>query len=163
MSKNQKNSKNKGGPAEIANRRARFDYEILETYEAGIALLGPEVKSLWKGKANLTDSYCRILNHEAWILSMDVEPYEYSTAFAPDRRRDRKLLLHKKELANIERKTKEKGLSLIPLKLYFGHSGKVKALIGLGKGKKLYDKRTQIAEKETRREKERAFSEKFQI
>ena len=163
MSKKTKSVKNKSGPAEILNRRARFDYEILETYEAGIVLVGSEVKSIWKGKANLTDAYCKISRQEGWLINLDIEPYEFSTAFSPERRRDRKLLLHRKELSSLERKTNEKGLSLIPLKLYFGRSGKVKVTIGLGKGKKLYDKRTQIAERETQREKERVFSKKYSV
>jgi SsrA-binding protein len=149
------------GPPTISNRRAYFDYNILDTYEAGIVLVGSEVKSIWKGRANMTDAYCRIKDGELWLLNLDIEPYEHSVHFLPERRRDRKLLMHKHEIRTLERKTQEKGLALIPLKMYFHSGGKVKVLVGLAQGKKQYDKRTQIAEKETRREKERARVERY--
>jgi len=147
----------KPGPATIQNRRARYDYEILDTFEAGIALVGSEVKSIFLGRVNLTDAYCRVIQAELYMSEADVEPYDHSSHFSHERRRDRKLLLHKKEIALIERKAQEKGLTVIPLKMYF-KNGKVKVEIGLGRGKRQYDKRRQIAEKETRREQERARS-----
>lgn len=146
-----------GGPATIQNRRATYEYEIIDTYEAGLVLVGSEAKSLFAGKANLTDAYVRILNDEAWILQLDIEPYKFSTAFTPDRRRDRKLLLHRKEIDLIERRAQEKGLSVIPLKIYF-KNGRAKVLIGTGRGKKQYDKRQSIAEREVKREIERGMN-----
>lgn len=142
------------GPANIQNRRARYDYAFDNTYEAGVALIGSEVKSVYLGRVNLTDSYCRILNGELWLMNADIEPYTHSTHFLAERRRDRKLLMHRKEINLLERKSMEKGLALIPLAMYF-KKGKVKVEVGLGRGKKEYDKREQIREKETRREKER--------
>lgn len=143
------------GPATIQNRRATYDYEILDTYEAGIALVGSEVKSLYQGRANLTDSYVQILNGEAWLMQADIEPYAFTTAFAPDRRRTRKLLLHRKEIDLINRRAQEKGLALIPLRIYF-KNGRAKVAIGIGRGKREYDKRDSIMAKETRREEDRA-------
>lgn len=142
------------GPARIHNRRARFDYEILDTVEAGLVLVGSEVKSVYKGRANLTDAYAKVANGEMWLVNMDIEPYEHSAHFAPDRRRDRKLLLHRREIDTLARRTQEKGLTLIPLALYF-KNGKAKVEIGLGRGKRQYDKRESIAKKETQRETER--------
>jgi SsrA-binding protein len=161
MAKKGGDEKPKGGST-ILNRKARFEYHIIDTYEAGIVLVGSEVKSIWLGNANLADAYCRIKNQELWIMNMDVEHYEHTSHFAPERRRDRKLLLKKKELLTIERKAQEKGFTIIPLKAYFNSRGKVKIEIGLCQGKKLYDKRHQIAEKETQREKERMRSARGQ-
>ncbi len=144
------------GPATIQNRRASFDYKILDTIEAGIMLIGSEVKSLFLGNAHLTDSYCRIVNDELWLFNADIEPYVHSAHFAPERRRDRKLLIKKKEMILLERKAQERGYSLIPLKIYFNDRGKAKVLIGIGEGKKNYDKRDSIAERDTKREQQRA-------
>jgi SsrA-binding protein len=146
------------GPARIQNRKARFDYEIVDTYEAGIVLVGSEVKSLYLGRANLTDAYCRVLNDEVWLLNLDIEPYAYAHSFPPERRRDRKLLMHRKEIDLIHRKSQEKGFSLIPLAIYF-KNGRAKVEFGLGRGRKQFDKRHQIAEKDTRRERERGVRE----
>jgi len=143
-----------GEPRQILNRRARYDYEISDSYEAGIALVGSEVKSIFLGHAHLNDSYCRISNGEMFLINMDVEPYANASTDAHGRRRDRKLLLHRKELNLIDRRSMEKGLALIPLRVYFNH-GKVKVEIGLGKGKSKYDKRDKIAADETRREADR--------
>lgn len=139
------------GPKSIENRRARYDYEILTTYEAGIALAGSEVKSLFLGRANLTDAYAQVKNGEMWLFEFDIEPYAFAHHFKPERRRDRKLLLHRKEIDLIARRMQEKGLSLIPLKVYF-KNGKVKVEIGLGRGKREYDKRETIKKSESRRE-----------
>lgn len=145
----------KPGPASIQNRRARHDYDILETLEAGIALVGSEVKSLYLGRAHLTDAYCQVVDDELWLIGADVEPYTHSTYFAHDRRRNRKLLAHRHEIEALRRKVQEKGLTLIPLAVYF-KNGKVKVEVGVARGKRQYDKRRQIAEKETRREIERS-------
>lgn len=155
-----KNKKDSGEPRQIQNRRARYDYEISDTYEAGIALIGSEVKSIFLGHAHLNDSYCRFQNGELFVLNMDVEPYENASIGAHERRRERKLLLHRKELSLIDRRSMEKGLAIIPLRIYFNH-GKVKIEIGLGRGKSKYDKRDKIAADDTRKEIERARSEKF--
>jgi SsrA-binding protein len=141
-------------PRSVENRRARHDYEFLETHEAGIALAGSEVKSVWLGRVNLTDSYCRVENGELWLKSLDIEPYKHASAFQLDRRRDRKLLMKRKEIDTLDRKVSEKGLALIPVRVYF-KNGRVKVQIALAKGKREYDKRKQIEEKERRREMDR--------
>jgi SsrA-binding protein len=148
------------GPKTITNRKARYDYQILEEHEAGLVLEGSEVKSIFLGRVNMTDSYCRMLNDELWIYNLDIEPYSHSTAFQPERRRTRKLLMKRKELNTIDRKVREKGFSIIPLEIYF-KNGKAKLKIGLGRGKSNYDKREAIAKNETRREVERAKSERY--
>ena len=156
MAKN-KAAKTPDAPKTITNRKARFDFELLQTYEAGMVLLGSEVKSVWLGRVNMVDAYCHILNGEAWIVNLDIEPYTHATSYQPERRRDRKLLLHRKEIALINRRSKEKGLTIVPTKIYFNH-GKVKVEIALARGKREYEKRHSIAEKDTRREMERARS-----
>jgi len=147
-------------PRSIQNRRARFDYNILESHEAGVVLVGSEVKSLYLGKAHLTDAYCRVINGELFLMNADIEPYDKATVFQHERRRDRKLLMHRKEIVNIDRKSMEKGLALIPLAMYF-KNGRVKVEVGIGRGKALYDKRDKLAKEDTRREIERARSIRF--
>ena len=142
----------KKGPATIQNRKASFDFEFVDTYEAGIALVGTEVKSIYLGRANLTDAYCLVKSGEVWLHSMDVEPYEKSSHFAHERRRDRKLLLHKRQIEVIKRKSQEKGLTIIPYRVYFSEKGRVKVAIALARGKKEYDKREAIKKQDTRRE-----------
>lgn len=154
MAKHKGEQPKENGPASIRNRKARFDYEIIETFEAGIALVGSEVKSIYKGRANLTDAYCEVRGGEMWLLQADVEPYDHSSHFQHERRRERKLLLHKKEIRLIDRRSSEKGLTLVPLALYF-KNGKAKVELALARGKREYDKRDQIAKKETRREADR--------
>jgi SsrA-binding protein len=149
-----------GEPRQVMNRRARYDYEISDTYEAGIALIGSEVKSVFLGHAHLSDAYCRFSNGEMFLINMDIEPYANASVGAHERRRDRKLLLHRKQLNLIDRRSLEKGLAIIPLRVYFNH-GKVKVEVGLGRGKRKYEKRDKIAADESRREVERARSEKF--
>lgn len=147
----------KSGVKYIAdNRKARHDYFIHETLEAGIALTGTEVKSLRQGKANLKDSFCRIENGECMLLGMHISPYDQGNRFNHDPLRTRKLLLHKYEILKLFGKIKEKGYTLIPLNMYF-KKGKVKVTIALVTGKKLYDKRQAIAEKEVKRDMERKF------
>jgi SsrA-binding protein len=157
---NQTDKKGKTEPHSIQNRRARFDYNISESHEAGIVLVGSEVKSLFLGKAHLNDAFCRVHNGELFLINADIEPYEKSSVFQHERRRDRKLLMHRKEINTLDRKSMEKGLSLIPLALYF-KNGKVKVNVGLGKGKALYDKRDKIAQDDERREVERIRANKF--
>jgi SsrA-binding protein len=151
-----KDEKGPVSPARIENRRARYDYAILEEYEAGIALVGSEVKSVFLGRAHLTDAYCQVIGSEMFILNMDIEPYDKSSVFGHERRRDRKLLLHRKQIDILERRSQEKGLTIVPLRVYFNERGRVKVRIGLGRGKAQYDKRDQIAKDETRRDIERA-------
>ncbi len=135
----------------ISNRRARFEYEILDSFEAGIVLTGSEVKSLRAGKANLQDSYALVKNGEVWLLNMHISPYEQANQFNHDPVRTRKLLLHKSEIVKLYSKANEKGLSLIPLKLYF-KKGMAKVELGVGKGKKLHDKRDSIKARDVERE-----------
>lgn len=153
-------AKENKAPATIQNRRARFDYHFVESVEAGIALAGSEVKSIYLGRAHLTDAYCRVVNGEMYLLNFDVEPYEMASHFQPERRRDRKLLLHRREIDNLERKTKEKGYTLIPSRVYF-KNGKVKVEVALARGKAEYDKRDKIAKDEARRELERARTQRY--
>lgn len=161
MAKKGADKKNEG-PRSIQNRRARFDYQIEDTFEAGIELVGSEVKSIFLGRANLTDAYCMVLRGQMFLLNMDIDPYENSVAaFLPNRRRDRRLLMHRKEINLLERKAQEKGFALIPLSVYFNAKGRVKVQIGLGKGKAHYDKRDKIAKDDERREVERARSLKY--
>ena len=141
------------------NRKARHDYFILETYEAGIALKGTEVKSMRASHANLKDSYVFIQDNEAFIEGMHVSPYEQGNIFNVDPLRKRKLLLHKKEILKLREKTQEKGLGIVPLKLYFVN-GRVKAEIGVVRGKKLYDKRATEAKRSAEREINRALRER---
>lgn len=139
------------GPRSIVNRKARHDFEILDTYEAGIALQGSEVKSVFLGRVNLTDAFCQVLRGELFLMNLDVEPYAHSTHFQPERRRERKLLLHRKEIDTIQRKSQEKGLTIIPTKVYF-KNGRVKVEIGLARGRRQYDKRDKIEADLARRE-----------
>jgi SsrA-binding protein len=141
------------------NRKARHDYFIHETYEAGIALTGTEVKSLRQGKANLKDSFCRIEHGELLLLGVHISPYEQGNRFNHDPLRTRRLLMHKYEILKLFGKTKEKGYTLIPLNLYF-KKGKVKVTVALVSGKKLYDKRQALAEKEAKRDIERRMKER---
>lgn len=138
----------------IVNRKAYHDYEILETFEAGIVLRGAEVKSLRGGAANLKGSYADIKDDEVWLLNFHISPYPQAGIFNPDPYRDKKLLLHKRQIRKLTGKIKEKGLTLIPLKVYF-ENGKAKVQIALVRGKKMYDKRRVLKEKELKREQER--------
>jgi SsrA-binding protein len=137
------------------NRKARHDYEIIETIEAGIVLSGSEVKSLRAGLANLRDSYVQFKGGEAWLVGSHVSPYSYARGGGHDPDRDRKLLLHRKEIERIASKVNERGLSLVALRVYFS-DGIAKLELGLGRGKASYDKRRAIKEKEQRREMDRA-------
>lgn len=136
------------------NRKASHEYHILQTLEAGIALVGTEVKSLRQGKANLVDGYAKIEKGEVWLVNVNISEYTQGNINNHDSRRDRKLLLNKSEIRKLIGKTKEKGLTLVPLRLYF-KNGKVKVELALAKGKKVYDKRHAIAKKDFQREQER--------
>ncbi|MBB5335869.1 SsrA-binding protein SmpB [Pectinatus brassicae] len=141
------------------NRKARHDFFIHETFEAGIALVGTEVKSLRAGKANLKDSFALIKNNEAYLENFHISPYEHGNIFNHDPLRRRKLLMHKAEIIRLFSKTQEKGLTLVPLKIYFS-KGKAKVELALASGKKNYDKRQVLAEKTAKREVERALRER---
>ena len=137
---------------EIAsNRRATFDYEILERFEAGIALQGTEVKSLRSGGASLQESYIRVMDNEVLLLGANIAPYRFGNIYNHEEKRPRKLLLHKKEMAKLRTFASEKGLTLIPLSLYW-KNGHVKVQIGCCRGKKLHDKRAAIKERDERRD-----------
>ncbi|ATS17905.1 SsrA-binding protein SmpB [Synechococcus sp. PCC 6717] len=138
------------------NRQARFQYEILETYECGIVLVGTEVKSIRAGKVNLRDGFARIRNGEVWLLNVHISPHERTNqSYNHDPRRDRKLLLHKQEIRKLIGKVEQKGLTLVPLKLYL-KNGRVKVALGLGRGKKLHDKRADLKQRQDKRDMERA-------
>ena len=149
-------AKEKGSRLFANNKKAYHDYFIEETYEAGIALHGTEVKSLRMGKCSIKESFVRIENGEVYIYGMHISPYEKGNIFNRDPLRVKKLLLHKSEIRKMKGKIAEKGYTLVPLKVYFNRS-LVKVEIGLAKGKKLYDKRQDIAKKDQRREAERDF------
>ena len=137
------------------NRRARHDYAILDTYEAGLVLTGTEVKSLRQGKASLAEAYAVVENDEAWVLHMHIPPYVQGNRWNPDPVRRRKLLLHRAEIEKLRRALSQKGQTLVPLELYFAR-GHAKLRLGLGKGKKAHDRRHALAEREARREIDRA-------
>ena len=141
------------------NRRARHDYHIHETFEAGIVLTGTEIKSLRGGRANLTDSYARIENGELYLISAHISPYDQGNRFNHEPRRNRKLLMHKSEILRLLGKTREKGYTLVPLKLYLSH-GLAKVELALASGKDLYDKRQSAAEHDAKREVDRVMRDR---
>jgi SsrA-binding protein len=141
--------------AELKNRQAYYDYFIDVKYDAGIVLLGTEVKSLRQGKASFNDSYCIIHKGEIWVKSMHIAEYSHGTVNNHDPLRDRKLLLEKREIRKIEAKLKEKGYTLIPLRIYFNEKNLAKMEIGLARGKKQHDKRDSIRQKDAEREMKR--------
>ncbi|WP_243298943.1 SsrA-binding protein SmpB [Bacillus litorisediminis] len=141
------------------NKKAYHDYFIEETYEVGIVLQGTEIKSIRAGRVNLKDSFARIQNGEVFLFNMHISPYEQGNRYNHDPLRTRKLLLHKKEISKLIGETKEKGYSLVPVKLYI-KNGYAKILLGLAKGKKNYDKREDLKRKEAKRDIERAFKER---
>ena len=143
------------------NRKARHDYHILQTIEAGIVLTGTEVKSLRSGRANLKESFARIEHGEIYLFGMHISPYEQGNRYNPDPKRKRKLLLHTYEIRRLIGKVQEKGLTLVPLKLYF-NNGKAKIELALVRGKKEYDKRRTIAERDAKRELERGLKERYE-
>ena len=138
--------------AEIRNRQAYYDYFIDDKYDAGMVLTGTEVKSLRAGRASFNDSYCYFHRGEMWIKSLHIAEYSHGTSSNHDPLRERKLLLNKKELKKIESKIKEKGITVVPLRIFFSEKGIAKIELGLGKGKKLYDKRETIKQRDNQRE-----------
>lgn len=138
-------------PVSLVNRQARHEYDITETFEAGIALTGTEVKSIRQGRANLQDSFCRVIGGELWAYNLYVMPYEQGNRYNTEPRRPRKLLLHRWQINRLLGKVQEKGLAVIPTKLYF-KQGYAKIEIGVGRGRKLYDKRDAIASREQERD-----------
>jgi len=141
------------------NRRARHEYSIEDSMEAGIVLSGTEIKSIRAGKINLADAFARIERGEAWLVGAHIAPWEGGNRANHEPKRDRKLLLHRGQIDKLLGQTKAKGLTLIPLKIYITARGKAKLELGLGRGKQLYDKRRDIAERETRREVERELAD----
>lgn len=140
------------------NRRARHDYHILETYEAGLALTGTEIKSVRDGKVSLQEGFARVGDGEAWLEEVYIAPYDKGSWLNPPSKRRRKLLLHRDEIRELYAKTREKGLTIIPLRLYL-KNGRAKIEIGLARGKHLYDKRQDIAERDAKRQIERALAQ----
>lgn len=141
----------------IKNKRASFDYEFIDTFTAGIILTGTEIKSIRLGKASLVDTYCYFLNHELWVKNMHITEYFYGSYNNHVARRERKLLLERKELRKLEEASKNPGVTIVPIRLFVNEKGLAKVVIALAKGKKEYDKRQSIREKDDRREMDRMF------
>ena len=139
----------------IKNKKASFLYELMDKLTAGMVLTGTEIKAIRLGKANLVDSYCTFINNELWVRNLNISEYSYGSYNNHEPRRDRKLLLNKKELNKLEKKLKDKGLTLIPLKLFINDNGYAKLKIALARGKKLFDKREDMKRKDAKREMER--------
>jgi SsrA-binding protein len=146
-----KKDKDEPRAVRLVNRSARFEYEIGETFEAGIVLTGTEIKSVRLSQANLQDSFCRVNGNEVWVYNLHISPYEQGNRYNVEPRRPRKLLLHKWQIERLDVKAQDKGLTIIPTVLYF-KQGFAKLEIGIGKGKKLYDKRESIADRDRDRE-----------
>ncbi len=142
------------------NKKARYDYHIIDTIEAGLVLMGTEVKSLRDGKVNIKESYALIENSEMFLLGVHISPYSHGTTYAHEPDRKRKLLLHKGEILKLKRTIEQKGLTVIPLKIYFKR-GKAKVLLGTARGKAKHDKRRVIAERDAKREIARSVKNKY--
>ena len=140
----------------IRNKKAYFEYHILEEFTAGIQLLGTEIKSIRDGKANINDSFCAFLNKQLYIRNMHIAEYSHGSFYNHEAKRDRILLLNKKELAKLKAKTEEKGFTIIPLKIFVNNRGFAKVLIGLAQGKKNYDKRETLKDRDSKIEMDRA-------
>lgn len=141
----------------IKNKKARFDYEISDTYVAGIVLTGTEIKSIRDGKALLTDTYCVVERGEVWVKGMNISEYFYGSYNNHVARRDRKLLLNKKEIAKIAKQSEDAGFTIVPMRVFINDRGLAKMQIGIGRGKKQYDKRQSIREREDKRNMDRMF------
>jgi len=135
----------------ILNRKARFEYEIMDELEAGMVLTGTEIKSLRSSKASIAESFCQFIDGELYIINMMIDEYKLGTFYNHKTKRERKLLLHKKELAKLEKKLKDAGNTIIPLRLYINDRGRAKVKIALARGKKLFDKRESIKDRENKR------------
>ncbi len=144
----------------VKNRKAHYDYEFVETFEAGIALLGTEVKSLREGRANLRDSFAVVRDGEVWLRGLHISPYSHTSDRSLDPARPRRLLLHRREIRRLIGKVEEKGLTLVATKLYFNDRGRAKVELALARGKRSYDKRRTIAERDAQRDLERALKHK---
>lgn len=140
----------------IRNKRAFFEYEILETFVAGIQLVGTEIKSVRNSKASIVEAYCRFSNSELYVVNMNISEYDFGNINNHEARRDRKLLLNRKELEKLEKRIKESGLTIVPLKMFLTDKGIAKLEIGLAKGKKLHDKRETLKQKDDKRDMDRA-------
>jgi len=147
----------KKSPVQIRNKKASFEYFFIDTYTAGIVLTGTEIKSIRMGKASLTDAYCYIHNGEIWVKGMSVSPYSYGSYNNHEMKRDRKLLLNRREIRHLAEDTKQPGFTIVPTLVFIDEHGRAKIDIALARGKKQYDKRQTLKEKEDRREMERAF------
>lgn len=152
-----KNNKLSPARINIKNKRAEFDYLVVDRYTAGIVLTGTEIKSIREGKAGLTDTYCYIYNGELWVKNMYISEYSLGSYNNHSTRRDRKLLLNKKEIRTLQNETKSPGFTIDPLRMYIDENGRAKLVIGLCRGKKEYDKRATLKEKDDRREMDRFF------
>jgi len=145
----------------VKNKKAKHDFHMEETFEAGIALEGTEVKSLRSGKASLRDSYARVENGELYLYDMHISPYEKGNRFNHDPKRPRKLLMHKREIMRLYGYVREKGYTLVPLRLYLNEKGLIKVELALARGKRIYDKRREIAKRDAERQMEKALKEKY--
>ncbi|MBQ7550083.1 MAG: SsrA-binding protein SmpB [Bacteroidales bacterium] len=150
---------NNGSNINIKNRKAEFEYFLLTTYSAGIVLSGTEIKSVRAGKVNLSDSYCSFENNELWVHDLHISEYTHGSYNNHDPKRDRKLLLNRKELKKIAAKLNEKGMTIIPIRMWINENGYAKLDIAIARGKKMYDKRESIKEKDQRRESARNYDE----
>ncbi len=148
---------NKPNNIQIKNKRATFDYELIDTFTAGIVLTGTEIKSIRQGKASLVDTFCFFANGELWVKNMYIAEYFYGSYNNHAARRDRKLLLNRKELKSIEAATKTTGLTIVPVRMFLNERGLVKVVVATAKGKKSYDKRNSLKEREDKRAMDRAF------
>ncbi len=146
----------KKSPIQIKNKKAAFEYFFVETYTAGIVLTGTEIKSIRLGKASLVDTYCYIVNGEMWLKGMNISPYFYGSFSNHEAKRERKLLLTKREIIHLREATKQVGFTIIPTLVFIDKNGRAKVDLALAKGKKMYDKRQTLKEKEDRREMDRA-------
>lgn len=146
----------KKSPVQIKNKKASFEYYLVETMMAGIVLTGTEIKSIRLGKASLVDTYCTIINGEIWVKGMSISPYFYGSYSNHEMRRDRKLLLTRREIRRLAEASKQPGFTIIPILVFIDEHGRAKMDIALARGKKLYDKRQTLKEKEDRREMDRA-------
>ena len=141
------------------NRKARHNYFITDTFEAGIVLTGTEIKSIRAGKANLSDAYARVERGEAWLVGAHIAPFEQGNRYNHEPRRDRKLLLHRSEIDQLMGRAAAKGLTVVPLRLYISDRGRAKVELGLGRGKQLHDRRRDIAERQSKRDVERELAD----
>lgn len=155
-------SDNQNSTPTIKNRKARHEYDVEETYEAGIVLKGTEVKSLRQGKASIQEAFAYIMDGEVWLRDMYIKPYSHGSYANHDERRKRKLLLNKREIAEVDKAITQKGYTLVPLKIYF-KEGYAKVLLGIARGKKKYDKREDIKERDVKRELDRKVKGSYKV